>query len=506
MSARPKGQPLCIAVLAVGGQGGGVLSNWLLALGEANGWRVQTTSVPGVAQRTGATVYYLEMAPAAEPEPVFALMPSPAAVDLVVAAELMEAGRAIQRGLVSPQRTVMVASDHRSYAVLEKAQPGNGAADPEVVLDAASQACKQFLHADMAAIAEQHRSAISASLFGAIAAAGVLPFEREAYEQTIRDGGVGVDASLAAFAGGYSAIADGVAVPEAAQVNTPGLLQGGQEAERQRYQALREQASGQFSGEVLTTVIQALDTVVDFQDAEYGEQYMTHLEALTELDSSQAFQLAAARYLAQAFVYDDIVRVADLKTRATRFARVRQEVRAQAHNLVHTTEFFHPRVEELCAALPAGLGRFVERSKWMTALASRVLGNGRRIRTDSLSGFLMLHCIASLRRWRKGMLRHQREFAHIDTWLAQVRQAAEADIALATQVLRCRRLVKGYSDTHVRGQSKFDRLMAVIPELMPRPDGAQQLELLLDIAVKDETGADLDAALANVTPKAAEAA
>jgi indolepyruvate ferredoxin oxidoreductase, beta subunit len=506
MSVRHERQPLCIAVLAVGGQGGGVLSNWLLALGEANAWRVQTTSVPGVAQRTGATVYYLEMVPAEDLEPVFALMPSPAGVDLVVAAELMEAGRAIQRGLVSPERTVMIASDHRSYAVLEKAQPGNGAADPQVVLEAASQACKQFLHADMAAIAERHRSAISASLFGAIAAAGVLPFEREAYEQTIRDGGVGVDASLAAFAGGYSAIADRAPASEAVLVSTPGSLQGGRDAQRQRYHALREQASGQFSGEVLTTVIQALDTVVDFQDAEYGEQYMAHLEALTELDGSNEFQLAAARYLAQAFVYDDIVRVADLKTRATRFARVRHEVRAEADNLVHTTEFLHPRVEELCAALPAALGRFVERSKLVSALAGRLLGRGRRIRTDSLSGFLMLHCLAGLRRWRKSMLRHQREFAHIDGWLATVKKALDVDVALAVQVLRCRRLVKGYSDTHARGQSKFDRLMAVVPTLVSHPHGARQLELLLEIAVKDETGADLDVALTELARKSAQPA
>jgi indolepyruvate ferredoxin oxidoreductase beta subunit len=505
MSADLKGQPLCIAVLAVGGQGGGVLSNWLLALGEANGWRVQTTSVPGVAQRTGATVYYLEMAPADGPEPVFALMPSPAAVDLVVAAELMEAGRAIQRGLVSPERTVMIASDHRSYAVLEKAQPGNGAADPDVVLNAATQACKQFLHADMAAIAEHHRSAISASLFGAIAAAGVLPFAREAYEQTIREGGIGVDASLAAFSGGFGAIADCAGVPAAAKARSSGQLKGGEAAERQRYQALREQASGQFSDDVLATVLQALDTVVDFQDAQYGEQYLAHLEALTELDGSQAFQLAAARYLAQAFVYDDIVRVADLKTRATRFARVREEVRADADNLVHTTEFFHPRVEELCAALPTGLGRFIERSSLTTAIAGRLLGNGRRIRTDSLTGFLMLHCIASLRRWRRGMLRHQREFAHIEVWLEQVKLALGVDSALATQVLRCRRLVKGYSDTHARGEGKFDRLMAAMSVLRSRPDGAEKLEHLLNVAVKDETGSDLDAALSELVRVPAEA-
>ena len=126
----------------MGGQGGGVLSGWLLQLAEGQGWRVQTTSVPGVAQRTGATIYYLEMLADARADAVLALMPSPAAVDIIIAAELMEAGRAIQRGLVSPQRTTMIASDHRAYAVLEKVVPGDGSGDESVVLDAARNMSK----------------------------------------------------------------------------------------------------------------------------------------------------------------------------------------------------------------------------------------------------------------------------------------------------------------------------------------------------------------------------
>ena len=45
-------RPLSIAIAALGGQGGGVLSDWLVAVAELHGWIVQATSVPGVAQRT----------------------------------------------------------------------------------------------------------------------------------------------------------------------------------------------------------------------------------------------------------------------------------------------------------------------------------------------------------------------------------------------------------------------------------------------------------------------
>jgi indolepyruvate ferredoxin oxidoreductase, beta subunit len=52
-------RPISIAIAALGGQGGGVLADWLVAVAELQGWIAQSTSVPGVAQRTGTTVYYV---------------------------------------------------------------------------------------------------------------------------------------------------------------------------------------------------------------------------------------------------------------------------------------------------------------------------------------------------------------------------------------------------------------------------------------------------------------
>ena len=115
-----------LAILAVGGQGGGVVSDWIVDLAERNGWYAQSTSVPGVAQRTGATIYYIEMVREGDGTPVLSLMPAPGDVDIVLAAELMEAGRAMQRGLVTPDRTTLIASTHRTLAVSEKTVPGSG--------------------------------------------------------------------------------------------------------------------------------------------------------------------------------------------------------------------------------------------------------------------------------------------------------------------------------------------------------------------------------------------
>src|SRR5258708_10486250 len=140
------GRPIAIVVMAMGGQGGGVLVDWIVALAEGQGWLTQSTSVPGVAQRTGATVYYVETIKSDDSgrRPVLSLMPVPGEVDIVIGAELMEAGRAMQRGLGSPGRTPLIASSHRAYAVSEKVVPGAGARDPAEVHEPAHASANQF--------------------------------------------------------------------------------------------------------------------------------------------------------------------------------------------------------------------------------------------------------------------------------------------------------------------------------------------------------------------------
>ena len=44
-------RPTAIAVLAMGGQGGGVLVDWIVALAESQGHIAQATSVPPSAAR-----------------------------------------------------------------------------------------------------------------------------------------------------------------------------------------------------------------------------------------------------------------------------------------------------------------------------------------------------------------------------------------------------------------------------------------------------------------------
>ncbi len=487
-----------LALLAVGGPGGGVLTGWIEDLARANGYAAQATSVAGVAQRTGATVYYVEMAPAAHGTPVFSLMPSAGDVDIMITAELMEAGRSIIRGFVTPDRTTLITSTHRSLAVSEKTVPGDGIADGAEVLAAAEIAARRLIAADFDTLAIAQGSVISASLFGALAAAEVLPFPREAFEAAIAKGGKGVGPSLKAFVAGYDAARTG------AQDSAPGKDLPRREAPKGPARLLAEWSTltsriDSLPVEVAAFAHPGLKKVVDFQDLAYGRAYLDRLDAILKQDRSP-FDLTreAAKHLANAMAYDDIIRVANEKTRAARMTRIAGEMGAQDKHLLHVTEFLHPRAEELVSLLPARMGARWAANPRRMALVDRLFNKGRRLRTDSLRGFLMLHVLGGLKGWRLKSLRHATEAAHREAWLAVALACLPQNYDLAVEVIRCRRLVKGYSDTHARGLSKFDKVIDAIALIRDRDDAADWARRLREAALKDEEGKALDGAIATI--------
>ncbi len=491
-----------LAILAVGGQGGGVLTGWIEDLARSCGYAAQATSVAGVSQRTGATVYYVEMAPhrTGDPTPVFSLMPAPGDVDIMIAAEMMEAGRSIIRGFVTPDRTTLIASTHRALAVSEKMVPGDGIASSDEVMAAAEIAARRVIAADFDALAIANGSVISASLFGALAGSGALPFPREAFEAAIRAGGKGVDGSLRAFSAAFDAAAnptpEAPTEPAAAKITTvsgPARLMAEWDRLAARVAAL--------PAPVAELAQPGLRKVVDFQELRYGADYLDHLARVLAVDDAArgwVLSREAAKYIANAMAYDDIIRVADLKTRGRRFDRIRKEMRVKDANLLQLTEFFHPRAEEIVGLFPAKLGARIEADpKWMARL-DRWFNKGRRLRTDSLRAFLTLHLIGGLRGWRLRTLRHAQERAHLARWLEHALGHVAKNYDLAVEFIRCRRLIKGYSDTHARGQSKFDRVLEATAVVASRADAADWCRRLREAALKDEDGKALDGAIATI--------
>lgn len=493
-------RPITIAVLAMGGQGGGVLVDWIVDLAEHNDYLAQSTSVPGVAQRTGATIYYIELfaqrhVHARGLAPVLALMPVPGEVDIVIASELMEAGRAMQRGLVTPDRTTLIASSHRDYATVEKVAPGNGIADAGAVLESAHRNAHRFLHDDMQALARQTGSMISATLFGALAGCGELPFDDAAFEATVKRGVVGVEASLRAWRAGLEAARRPMQLdgPADSMATAPRPLPA--RAACPEVEPLRARVEHEFPKQAHAMLGAGLQRVMEYQDIAYGVEYldrMAELHVHAERYGNEAHghiaTVEAARWVAVAMAYDDVIRVADLKTRAERFQRVREEVGAGASEVVGTVEFFHPRIEEVYGMLPPGLVRWIEGTPVVHTLLAKSIGNGQRLRPHTVRGQLMLQGLAAMRRWRRKSLRHGTEMASIEHWLSQVKALMQDDYTLALELISCRRLVKGYSDTHARGSSKFDRLLRAAALLKGRPNAATDLAALRSAALADSQG------------------
>lgn len=498
---------ISIAVLALGGQGGGVLTQWIGRLGGQNGYRSQATSVPGVAQRTGATVYYVELVPcnAGDPDPVLALMPTPGDVDVVLASELMEAGRAMIRGFVSPDRTTLIASTHRVYAISEKSARGNGLANSETVLTAARRHTQRFVAFDMAAAAEQAHSAISAVMFGALAGSGALPFVHAAFIEAMRADGKGTDANLAGFNAGLEGAqnANGgvplvvnaahgltIAAPSStAPVPTSELPVPTSEQGR----ALRARVIAELPACCHHLAIEGVRRLVDFQDYAYAATYLDRLAQLRLLDHERnGWRLTheAARYLALFMAYDDTIRVADLKSRDTRRLRIRAEVGAHEDQTLRVTDFMHPRFRELCDTLPRPIGRRLLHSRRAERLLSRFFQKGRFVESTSVMGFGLLLCLASLRRWRRITLRYAEQQKLIVSWLRLAQTAATTDPQAALEIIRCQRLIKGYGETYENGLTAFHRIFSDADVIKRGPHTASRIRSLREAALGINTAGE----------------
>jgi len=439
-------RPVTILVAALGGEGGAVMADWLMHAARALGYPAQATSIPGVAQRTGATTYYLEILPVAqadlgEREPVFALAPAPGDVDVIVASELVEAGRALQNGFVSPERTVLIASTHRVYATAEKVHMADGRFDSARVLEAARTLARRTVLGDMRALAEANGTVINAVLFGALAGSGALPLPRAACEEAIRAGGKGVEASLRGFAAGYALAEAGGAAP-APEPRKP------------------------LSASAIIDL--GLARLRDYQGERYAQLYLARLRSL---EADPVLLAETARQLALWMSYEDIIRVADLKSRPGRFARVRREVGAREGEPVIVYDYLKPGIVEAASILPTSLGRRLLR--WAEARGRIEAGLPLRIRSSGLFGGLLLRTLARLRPLRPWTLRYREEQERIERWLAAIRRAAARHSELALEIARLASLVRGYGETHRRGLAHF---LAIFDALVDNPATDDPLE------------------------------
>ncbi len=492
-------RPLTLLIAALGGEGGGVLTGWIIAAAASQDLPVQSTSIPGVAQRTGATTYYIEIFPRPWREiggkrPVMALSPGIGDVDVVVASELLEAARTVAAGFVTSDRTLAIASTHRSHAIAEKIAMGDGRLDVEKLAGEVTRNAREAILFDMDAAARNAGAMINAVMLGAIAASGRLPVPVEAFEAAIRADGKAVEANLRGFAAGLAA----------ARARAPAAAFGEAKTYAAKAESLAdlEVEAAAFPG-AADIIVEGLRRLATWQDLDYARLYLDRLRKLAPpAHGDDRILRETARHLAVRMSYEDVIRVAQEKIAPARIAGIVERMGGRPGEPVAIVEFLKPGIEEFCQLLPP-------------RLATAVLGVARRrgwidrshwameVRTTSVSGYLKFLLLAKLKRFRRHTYRYCEEQAAIEAWLALIAAAAPRSPALALEIAECARLIKGYGDTWKRGAANYAAIEArvigpVLAGRMPLARGIDAVASARTAALVDPEGEALTRCLAEI--------
>ncbi len=448
-------RPVTLLIAALGGEGGGVLTHWIVGAASSLGFPAQSTSIPGVAQRTGATIYYVEILPVPAAalggkRPILALTPGLGEVDVLLASELAETARAVSAGFFTPDRTKVIASTSRSYLMPEKTAMGDGRLSGEKLLETVERHAQASLILDMEELARSSGSMVNAVMLGALAGSGALPIPAENFAQAIRAEGKAAESNLRGFAAGL----------QAAHAGTPASLRKHEKRWRETKPSLAqlESRAGFLPEAARHLAVEGVRRLADYQDLSYAKLYLDRLEPVEQADERSGLggKLAAAvaRHLAVRMSFEDLIRVAQVKADPARLARIRRELDAKPGDRLAIFEFFKPGIEELCSILPPFLARPVLYVAEKTGWLGRAYW-GMEVQTTSVTGYLRLKALAGLRPWRPWSFRSREESREITAWLSLVAEAADLSPALALEVASCANLIKGYGDTHKRGMANY---------------------------------------------------
>ncbi len=493
-------RPVTLLIAALGGEGGGVLTDWIVAAAEHLGLPVQSTSIPGVAQRTGATTYYIEIFPTPYRElggkrPVLALAPGVGDVDVVIASELLEAGRAISNGFVTTDRTLLLSSTSRVYLTVEKMQMGDGRYDSERLMKAVAQNAREHLLFDMEAAARQAGAIVNSVMLGALAGSGRLPVSVAAFEAAIRSDGKAVESNLKGFAAGLAAARNQLPAPLHRPDKRP--------ARPTRSDIEAEVAAFPAAAREMAT--EGVRRLIAYQGVVYARLYVDRLQSVAEADRRAGAQgkllSEVARHLAVRMSFEDVIRVAEAKIDPARFRRIAGEINAGDQPFV-ITEFLKPGIEELCQVLPPRLARAIigysARRGWLDTVYF-----GMELKTTTVWGYLRFWGLAKLRRFRPKSHRFGEEQIIIEAWLARVVAAAQLSSELGREIAECARLIKGYGDTWKRGAANYAAIerRIIVPVLEGRIPVAQGIDAVASArtaALLDPEGEGLAKALAAI--------
>jgi indolepyruvate ferredoxin oxidoreductase beta subunit len=445
-------QRISLLIAAVGGQGGHILGEWLLAAARLADWQARGVGLPGLSQRGGATIYYLEFAhgPQAE-KAVFCPFPIPGDLDIILGQELLELVRAaFQYG---GDKCKIVGSTHRIYTVPERLAQQAELLSERDAAELLKGRCERAILFDASRVARGEgldQVAANSVLLGALAASDFLPLPAECFEEAIRQIGPAPETNLRAFRAGFKAARQTLdaAAPE---LSIGERARNESTAERSLPRSIRRDIGYRAVAavpELAPIASEAARQLTAYQDTAYAQLYLARLQQVLNMDIERndgRCDLTAefARVLAVRMTFEDMFRVAELKTDPRRFSQIRLELGADRDEILHITDYLCPQVEQIVGALPDALARPLLRL--LAPIRFRSLP--MRVSTSSIPGYFLLRSMAALKFLRPLSWNFRQEEKWIRLYARRVMDCARADYELGVLAASAGELVKGYGDT-----------------------------------------------------------
>ena len=468
-----------ILIPAVGGQGGGVLTEWLLQAFEAEQYDVQSISLPGLAQRGGSTTYYLEAYPLAEGEDViFSQFPVPGDVDLIVSQEFLELGRVLEKGYGS-ENTVIISSTHRMYSTEEKLPIASGIYEDEKLFEFANEFSNLFIGLNVLSLAKQNgmnELASNAILLGALSASGALPIGKESYERAIEKAAVSVNSNLKAFEIGFNHVVENNSAGKLQNTNPEpdyDELNYINPSDIEKINGLKKELFALYPEYLRPFIEEALYRLTDYQGFWYAELFTEKIKNFLEIESknsNQDFKISEyiIKNLALLMTYEDGIRVSELKVRDRRFERIKKDMQISDDQIFEVIDYLKPEADEIYGLMPDIVVRplvyFFNAPVFGFLHKRGPVTVEQKPETTTFFGFLRMWMLSKIKFMRPSSYRYKNEWQTIDLYISSVDKFASLDYSLGLSIANSGSIIKGYGRVRRRTRDSFHRLITNILE------------------------------------------
>ncbi len=467
-----------VLIPAVGGQGGGVLTEWVVQAFFLEDFDAQGISLPGLSQRGGSTVYYLEAHPKPESEDksiIFAQFPVPGEIDIILAQEFLELGRALELGYGS-DKTTIVTSTHRIYSTLEKMPIGSGIYSDENLRKLAAGFSSKFIEINALELSKANgmdELAVNAILLGALSASGAVPIEKRSFIRSIEMVGVAVNASLKAFEVGWEYAHSNYDPHIDLSAKWSSFVEERvnklEDKYKEDYLARVSNIESEYPENLKEILAESVYRLIDYQDINYADKYLNEVNSIKILDAetkgtNYLLTELFAKNLALLMSYEDGIRVAELKIKSDRFKRIREEMRVKDDQVFHVVDYLKPDAEEIYGLLPNILvapvlsftqSRLFKKIWWR----KKPLTMGQTPVTNSFSGYLRLWMLTKIKFLRPYSFRYKKEYKLIKAYREAINKYASYDYKVACLVAKSAQVVKGYGKVRRRTMDAFYRFV-----------------------------------------------